>query len=129
MDNAFMNSLSRILALLSLTLVGCSIQATIIPTEGPLAQAGARPFKANIHNVQNFSGPLDATLPTGEKIFGEWQAVSTGWGTRQVYATARGDRGTVFDIDAQTDSAARGIGKGKDNRGNIYRVMLKGIYE
>jgi hypothetical protein len=31
-------------------------------------------------------------------------------------------------MDAQTDSAARGIGKGKDNRGNIYRVMLNGIY-
>jgi hypothetical protein len=34
----------------------------------------------------------------------------------------------VFELDAQTDSAARGIGKGKDNRKNIYRVMLEGIY-
>jgi hypothetical protein len=123
-----MRLLAHITALSAVALVGCSIQATIIPTEGPLARAGARPFKANIHDVQNFSGPLDAVLPTGEKVVGEWQAVNTGGGTRQVYATARGNRGTIFDLDAQTDSAARGIGKGKDNRGNIYRVMLKGIY-
>lgn len=114
--------------LFSMALVGCSIQATVIPMDGPLAAAGALPFKANIHDVQNFSGPLDAVLPNGEQVVGEWQAVNTGGGTRQVYATATGNRGTIFHMDAQTDSAARGIGKGKDNRGNIYRIMLKGIY-
>jgi hypothetical protein len=124
-----MNHLGRLsIIVITLALAGCSIQATVIPAAGPLAQSGAAPFKANIHDVQNFSGSLDAVLPTGEKVIGEWQAINTGMGTRQVFATARGNRGTVFELDAQTDSAARGIGKGKDNRGNIYRVMLKGIY-
>ncbi len=122
-----MRFVPRISALLSLALAGCAVNATIIPTEGPLASAGAAPFVAKIKDVQRFNGTLEATLPSGEYVSGEWQAVSTGFGTRQVYAIGRGNRGTILHFDAQTDSSARGIGGGRDNKGNVYRVMLKGI--
>jgi hypothetical protein len=42
-------------------------------------------------------------------------------------ATAHGNRGAVFDVEFECDSSARGIGKATDNRGNTYRVLVRGI--
>jgi hypothetical protein len=37
------------------------------------------------------------------------------------------NRGAVFDVEFECDSSARGIGKATDNRGNTYRVLVRGI--
>jgi hypothetical protein len=113
--------------LFCLALAACSTTATMVPTAGPLTKAGSPEIKATISGISSYSGKLSFTMPDGEAVAGHWQSSRTGRRTRQGAGTARGDRGSVFDIEFESDSLARGIGKATDNRGNAYRIMIRGI--
>ena len=66
-------------------------------------------------------------MPDGEQVSGRWQAVRTGLGTNKGAGTARGNRGSVFDFEFDSDTGARGVGKATDNKGNTYRVLVRGV--
>lgn len=104
-------------------LLGCSTTAILTPIEGPLAKQGVREIRAKVDGIAGFSGPLTFTMPDGESVKGKWIAVA-GEGRRKGAATAHGSRGSVFDVEFESDISGRGIGKATDNRGNVYRVIV-----
>ncbi len=108
-------------------LAGCSTTATLTPISGPMAASGGRSIEAKIEGIMGNNGKLSFTLPTGEYVSGEWVAVMGGKDGTKGAATAHGNRGSVFDVEFTCDHSARGIGKASDNRGNSYRVLVRGI--
>ena len=121
-------SFSVVAALAFITLsAGCSTTAIIIPTAGPLATSGAPEIKATISGIAGRNGEFDFVMPDGEIVKGHWQSVRTGRGTSSGAGTARGNRGTVFDLEFIADGSAHGVGTASDNKGNRYRVLVRGI--
>lgn len=111
--------------LAALCLTGCSTTATLTPVSGPLA--GTKPIQAKIEGIAGHNGRLSFTMPNGGFVEGEWTTVNSKLSATKGAATAHGNRGSVFDIEFECDSFARGIGKASDNKGNTYRVIVKGI--
>ena len=122
-----MKAFHWLLALAAVLLSGCSTTATVVPITGPLAKAGSPEIKVKILGVLSTNGRLEFTMPDGEQCRGTWQAMRLGGGRSQGAGTARGDRGSVFDLEFESDAMGRGMGKASDNRGNTYRVMVRGI--
>lgn len=114
-------------ALSWLALVGCSTTAILTPIEGPISQTGAPAISAKVNGIVGNSGTIETTLPSGEVCKGDWVAVRDGYQGSIVSGVARGDRGTVIDFEMRADSSARAVGTAKDNRGNKYRVIVKGL--
>jgi hypothetical protein len=107
-------------------LTACSTTATLIPTAGPLAKQGAPHISATVEGILGNSGPFRFTMPDGEQVVGEWVAVMSP-SAHKGAGTAKGNKGSQFDFEFECDSSARGIGKATDNRGNCYRILVKGI--
>lgn len=119
--------LGSVLLLVAVLLVGCSTTATLTPVEGPLANAGAPTIQAKIGGILAHSGTIEMTMPDGEICSGDWIAVKNGRNASIVSGVARGNRGTVLDFEMSADDNARAVGTATDNRGNRYRVLVKGI--
>jgi hypothetical protein len=108
-------------------LSACSTTATLTPISGPMSQKAVRPIEAKIEGIAGNNGKLSFVLADGEAVSGEWIAVNGGYGATKGAGTAHGNRGSVFDIEFECDHSARGIGKATDNRGNTFRVLVRGI--
>ena len=116
--------------LVAVCLSGCATTATtatLTPTTGPLVLSGARPIEAKIEGITRDNGALSFTLPSGERVTGEWATVHRDLSGSDRAATGHGDRGSIFDIEFECDDLGRGTGRATDNRGNTYRVFVRGI--
>jgi hypothetical protein len=116
---------SLLILLAAACLTACSTTAILTPVSGPAV--GSHPITAEIKGIMGNSGDLTFTLPSGERVAGQWVAVRRGNSGTNGAGTAQGDRGTVFDIEFECDMSAHGIGKATDNRGNTYRVLVRGV--
>lgn len=112
---------------IALAFAGCSTTATVVPISGPLVKAGSPEIQVKILDIWSTHGRLEFVMSDGEKVSGKWQAMRIGGGRSQGAGTARGNKGSVFDMEFESDAAGRGMGKATDNRGNTYRVMVRGI--
>jgi hypothetical protein len=104
----------------------CSTRATLTPIAGPLSRT-APEIKATVRGVIGYSGELGFTMPDGEQVKGRWQAVRTGYGTNKGAGTARGNRGSVFDFEFDSDTSVDGVWKATDYKGNTYSILVRGI--
>ena len=133
-------------------LSGCSVNATMIPVEGPLSQMRPPPvLNVRVNGVQGSTGALSFQMPDGESCQGRWASaagsgVSVGQasllsqygstyitcfsispGRRQNpgQALATCQRGRTLQLEFVTGAGtAHGYGIGKDNEGNVYRFVF-----
>lgn len=135
-----------------LLLSGCSITATMVPVEGPMSQQDAPPvIDMKVDGVDGNSGDISGTLPGGEQCEGRWAsaagsgvtlfsesllstygstyssgfAVSPGQGQNPGQAILTCAGGRTIQLEFVTGAGtASGFGIGKDNRGNIYKLVF-----
>lgn len=143
--------IKRLLIAASLCLfAGCSSTQVgkLYPVEGPMTEL---PFDPDIEVKWDYnwsrSGPIEIILPYREVCKGEYTIMDAGytitgfsqnlwtthWDTtyarpnaNPVTATLRGDRGTVIDMYYMIGADLKGAGMAKDNKGNVYKVHLRG---
>lgn len=146
-------ALARLVAAAALgAMAGCSLNATMMPVEGPLSLADPVPtLKVKADGIWGNSGRIAFALPNGERCEGRWASaagtaasvsstsllseygplyltgytVSTDAGQNPGLALASCDRGSSFQLEFVTGSgSSHGFGIGKDNRGNVYRFVF-----
>lgn len=131
---------------------GCSMTGTMIPVRGPMTELDPVPVvKVKADGVWGNTGKLTFTLPGGENCSGQWSStastevtfaagslideygstylqgysVSTGSGQNPGAALAICNSGRTVDIQFLTGAGSgHGFGIGKDNRGNVYRLVF-----
>lgn len=132
--------------------IGCSLNATMIPVEGPFSALRPMPvLRVKVDGIMGNSGKLSFTMPDGDTCQGRWASaagagvtvgggslisqygstyisgysVSTGWGQNPGQALATCGKGRMFQLEFVTGAGtAHGFGIGKDNEENIYRFVF-----
>lgn len=133
-------------------LCNCSTTANLYPVQGPLSEIKPLPIiEATVTGIAGNTGGISLVLPSGEKCKGKWSSAAgssvqvgtvnlfsqygsifgTGFlvgnnpGMNRGEAIVIGENGTVIEIEFYTGSGtANGFGLGKDNNGNVYRVLF-----
>jgi hypothetical protein len=127
------------------------MHANMMPVTGPLSVASPVPvLSVKVSGILGNSGGIAFTMPDGEQCKGRWSSaaganVSYGnasllnqYGSTYIagYAVSAGgqnpgealatcDRGRAFQMEFTTGGGtAHGFGIGKDNKGNIYRMVF-----
>lgn len=143
-----MKKLICFLLFLSITmfLEGCSGHVSIYPVEGPLVDSGTAQKIDAQYTYGGGHGEITFVMPDGEIVKGEYSTVSEGQSTsffslskyQQYYGSAfstsnkqfgqaigYGNKGTVIQIEYYADQmTSHGYGLGKDNHGNIYKILF-----
>ena len=133
-------------------LTACSTTAMLMPVEGPMSQRVPVPvIEAKADGILGNSGNLTFVMPDGEGCRGRWASaagsglsfvsgslmnqygttylqgysISPGTGQNPGQALLTCDRGRTFQIEFITGAGtANGFGIGKDNEGNVYRMVF-----
>ncbi len=132
--------------------VGCALNGTMVPVEGPLSQVRPVPvLKVRADGIMGNSGNVTFRMPDGDACKGRWFSaagagvavttgslisqygsthlsgvtVSTGSGQNPGQALVACGSGRVVQLEFVTGAGtAHGFGIGKDNDGNIYRFVF-----
>lgn len=138
-------------SLISLLLSACSSTATMVPVEGPLSRVRPVPvLLVEVNGIMGNSGSLSTLIPPGDLCTGRWSSaagsgltVVTGglistYGSIYGFGTATTSQGQnegrallicssgrTIDVEFITGAGtANGFGIGKDNEGNIYKLVF-----
>jgi len=147
-----MKAIGRSLSLVAISLLLCScavnLPFTAVPVKGPAAVGGTA-LKGSFTYNGTGHGTMTVTGPTGEICTGPYSTVANGvighyqgsvfgsglWSQHHsgsISTVSRkqagqgilvGDKGTTFTVEYLV-SGRHGFGLGKDNRGNLYRVIF-----
>ncbi|EJF92643.1 hypothetical protein [Bartonella tamiae] len=137
---------------LTLGVSGCiSKTISMYPVSGPAAQNGkSSVIRLVANNVQSTSGKLSGVLPSGATCEGQWSStisayqnntqfsvtngINTIYGQGTSYGVAPGSYpgagvlsctdGTTIDVEFTTGANKTGVGVARDNKGNVYRVII-----
>ncbi len=130
----------------------CSLNATMIPVQGPLSQARPVPvLSVHVDGIMGNSGNLSFALPDGDTCKGRWSSAagsgitvgsgsllsqygstyisgfsaSTGSGQNPGQALAVCSKGRTFQLEFITGAGtAHGFGIGRDSEDNLYRFVF-----
>jgi hypothetical protein len=135
-----------------LGLSACSLNATLVPVEGPMSQTRPVPvIHAKADGILGNSGNITFAMANGETCKGRWSSaagagvtvgsgslistygsaylsgyrVSTGKGQNPGQALAVCSTGRSLQLEFVTGAGTtHGFGIGKDNEGNVYRFVF-----
>lgn len=131
----------------AVSLAGCSMNATMIPVEGPLAALAPVPnLTVHVDGLASNHGKLSFVSPDGDACAGRWVSLQTGTSAALIQqygatymtgvavvqpgqnggqALATCPKGRTYQLEFVTNAGtAHGSGIGKDNQGNVYRFVF-----
>lgn len=130
---------------LTLLCLGCSLNTSMVPIQGPLSQQRPVPtIDVHVGGILGNHGDLSFTMPDGERCKGQWTSLSGGntiatsgsllatYDSAQFSALATKhpgqalatcDRSRTVQVEFAS-SGKHGVGVAKDNEGNVYRFVF-----